>query len=137
MPTMPSTDADGDARGLEVRALLDVELHVGGEGPRIALGLGRLEGVEARPGHRVHEALAVRGLEVRDLARVELAGEGARAEEAGVAAFLVAPRHHGQRPPRPRAGLAQGLQALQARRARRARRPGSRPGGPCRCASPS
>ena len=50
-----------------------------------------------------------------DLAGVELAGEGLRAEQRGVAPLLVAPGGHGERPARADIGLPQGVQALETR----------------------
>jgi hypothetical protein len=106
-------EPDGQAGRLEVRALLDVQLDVGVEGPRIAARFRHPARVVAGPGHRVHELDAVHRLERRHLGHVELAGEGARAEVAAVAAFLVAPGHHRQRSPRVEPGRLDGLQALE------------------------
>ena len=118
-PVAPDADdaldkADGDACGVEVRSLLDVQLDIGGQGLRIALGLRRLEGVIAGAGHGIDEAFAVDGRHAGDRRGIELADEGPGAEEAAVAAFLVAPRRHGERQPGGVAGFPDRLQALEA-----------------------
>ena len=113
LPTMPSTSRWGYAR-------------LPGAGParygapRRRRGCGGRtwpwapRGGRSRPGTSPPRDARRQRRKVGDLARVELAREGARAEEAGVAAFLVAPRHHGERTPRAGAGLAEGVETLQA-----------------------
>src|SRR5713101_4860147 len=107
-------DSDRDLRGLEMRALLDVQLDVGRERLRVAARLGRVVGVEAGPRHGVHQPLAVRGPEARDLLDVELASECPRPEETRVAPLLVAPGGDHERQARAPAGLVDGLEALEA-----------------------
>src|SRR5207247_1457944 len=82
--------ADRDARLLEPRALLDVQLDVGGDAAGRRGGLGGAMRVEARAAHGLDEPVAVDGGHARDGRGVEAAAEGARAEEASVAALLVA-----------------------------------------------
>ena len=112
-PHDPLHDADGDAGGLEMRSLLDVKLDIRRERPGIAFRLRRLEGVEARAGHGVDQPLPVGRAEVGDQLRVELARERARAEQAPVAPFLIAPRRHRQGEPRPDPRFVDRVQALE------------------------
>jgi len=91
--------ADRDAGLLEPRALLDVELDVGGDGAGGGRRLPGAPGVEARARHRVDEPLAVDGRHLFDAQQVEHSAERARAEEAPVAPLLVAPRGDGERQP--------------------------------------
>ena len=71
-------------------------------------------GVEAGARHRVDEPLAVDGRHVGDRRGVERAAERPRAEEAAVAALLVAPRRDDEGQPRGAARFADRLQALEA-----------------------
>src|SRR2546425_4872320 len=86
--------SDGNAGLLEPRALLDVQLDVGGHAAARRDGLGGAARVEAGAGHGVHEPVTVDGGHGPNRRRIEPAAEGARAEEAAVAALLVAPRRH-------------------------------------------
>src|SRR3989454_5664234 len=108
-------DADRDPGLLEPRPLLDVELDVRCDGAGGGLGLGDPARVEAGPRHRVDEPLAVDGRHRLDPREVELTAEGARAEEAPVAAFLVAPRRDGERAAVRGVGLTDRLERLEPR----------------------
>src|SRR5437667_75383 len=108
-------DADRDPGFLEPRALLDVELDVRRDRAGRGLGLGDPARVEAGPRHRVDEPLAVDGCHRLDPREVEPTAEGARAEEAPVAAFLVAPRCDGERAAVRGVGLADRLERLEPR----------------------
>src|SRR5437899_1275143 len=79
------------------------------------LGLGDPARVEAGPRHRVDEPLAVDGCHRLDPREVEPTAKGARAEEAPVAAFLVAPRRDGERAAVRGVGLADRLERLEPR----------------------
>src|SRR2546429_340537 len=68
---------------------------------------------EPRAPHGVHEAAAVDGGHGGNRRRVEPAAEGARAEEASVATFLVAPRGHRERSRRSPRALVDRVQALE------------------------
>src|SRR5437867_3069135 len=69
-------DADRDPRLLEPRPLLDVELDVRGDRAGGCLRLRDAARVEARPRHRVDQALAVDGRHRLDPREVEPAAEG-------------------------------------------------------------
>src|SRR6266446_590155 len=108
-------DADRDPGLLEPRPLLDVELDVRRDRAGGGLGLGDPARVEAGPRHRVDEPLAVDGCHRLDPREVEPTAEGARAEEAPVAAFLVAPRCDGERAAVRGVGLTDRLERLEPR----------------------
>src|SRR2546423_1004659 len=77
--------------------------------------LGDPARVEAGPRHRVDQPLAVDGCHRLDPREVEPTAERARAEEAPVAAFLVAPRRDGERAAVGGVRLADRLERLEPR----------------------
>ncbi len=90
-----------------------MQLDVGLDRARIAPRLRDPARVVPGARHRVDQRLAVQRTEGRHLREVETAGERARAEEAPVAAFLIAPGHHREGTPDGQARLPDRLQALE------------------------
>ena len=107
--------ADRNGRLLEPRPLLDVELHVCGDRAAGRHRFARTARVEARTRHCVDQPFAVGGRHRLDPRRVEPPAERARAEEAPVAAFFVAPRRDGERTAVRGLRLADRLERLEPR----------------------
>ena len=109
--------ADGLARILEPRALLDMDLDIAVERKaRRPSRIGAGRGLE-RLGQRLlqHDALPV--LDGQHVVEPAAAGEHRRAHGAGLEAraFLVGPGDGDQRPPGPEAGILQRFQRLERR----------------------
>src|SRR5581483_8662410 len=100
-------DPERDARPLEARALLDVQLQVGADAPGIARGLRRVAGLAERA-QRVRDGDAVLVATLRR-ARRQLPERGGRPEktDAEARALLIRPRDHLDGPREARARLSE------------------------------